>query len=139
MNVILWLLTGLLAAMFLAAGAGKLAQSKEKLAASPNMAWAEDFSPEMLKLIGTLEVLAAVGLILPAALDVAPIIVPLAAVGPGAADDRRRHHPRKTWRDQEHHHQRRAPRDGRRRGLGTLPPLPLHLSRRLRPTQKPAD
>jgi hypothetical protein len=42
----------------------KLAQPKEKLAASPNMAWTEDFSPGMLKMIGTLEVLAAVGLIL---------------------------------------------------------------------------
>ena len=81
MDAVLWILAGLLAAMFLAAGAGKLVQSKEKLAASPNMAWTEDFSPEMLKLIGTLEVLAAVGLILPAALDIAPIIVPLAAVG----------------------------------------------------------
>jgi uncharacterized membrane protein YphA (DoxX/SURF4 family) len=81
MNVVLWILAALLAAMFLAAGAGKLVQSKEKLAASPNMAWTEDFSPEMLKLIGALEVLAAVGLILPAALDIAPIIVPLAAVG----------------------------------------------------------
>src|SRR3954453_23059097 len=83
MNVVLWILAGLLAAMFLAAGAGKLMQSKEKLAASPNMAWAEDFSPEMLKVIGTLEVLAALGLILPAALDVAPMIVPLAALGLG--------------------------------------------------------
>src|SRR3954471_21589875 len=80
---ILWILAGLLAAMFLAAGAGKLVQSKEKLAASPNMAWTEEFSPAMLKVIGTLEVLAAVGLILPAALDVAPMIVPLAAVGLG--------------------------------------------------------
>jgi hypothetical protein len=37
----------------------------------------------MLKKIGALEVLAAIGLILPAALDVAPLIVPLAAVGLG--------------------------------------------------------
>ena len=35
----------------------------------------------MVKLIGALEVLAAVGLILPAALDIAPILVPLAALG----------------------------------------------------------
>jgi uncharacterized membrane protein YphA (DoxX/SURF4 family) len=81
MNVFLWILASLLAAMFLAAGAGKLLQSKDKLASSPNMAWTEDFSPEMLKAIGGIEVLAAVGLILPAALDVAPILVPIAAVG----------------------------------------------------------
>ncbi len=59
MNVGLWILTALLAAAFLAAGGMKLAQPKEKLAASPNMAWAQDFSPGMLKTIGALEVLAA--------------------------------------------------------------------------------
>lgn len=81
MNVFLWILAGLLAAMFLVAGAGKLAQSKEKLGASPNMAWTEDFSPGSLKMIGTLEVLAAIGLILPGAFEIAPVLVPLAAVG----------------------------------------------------------
>ena len=34
-----------------------------------------------MKLIGALEVLAAIGLILPAAFDVVPVLVPLAAVG----------------------------------------------------------
>jgi uncharacterized membrane protein YphA (DoxX/SURF4 family) len=81
MNVVLWVLAGLLAAVFLAAGAAKLAQSKEKLTASPNMAWATDFSPGVLKMIGALEVLAAIGLVLPAALDIVPVLVPLAAVG----------------------------------------------------------
>jgi hypothetical protein len=41
----------------------------------------EDFSAGAVKAIGALEVLAAVGLILPAALDIAPVLVPLAAVG----------------------------------------------------------
>ncbi|PZG02209.1 DoxX family protein [Micromonospora deserti] len=81
MNVALWTVAALLAVVFLAAGGAKLAQPKAKLAASPNMAWTEDFSPGMLKTIGALEVLAAVGLILPAALDIVPILVPLAAVG----------------------------------------------------------
>jgi uncharacterized membrane protein YphA (DoxX/SURF4 family) len=81
MNIVLWILAALLAALFLAAGGMKLAQPKEKLAASPNMAWAQDFSPGMLKTIGALEVLAAVGLILPAALGIVPVLVPLAAVG----------------------------------------------------------
>jgi uncharacterized membrane protein YphA (DoxX/SURF4 family) len=81
MNVVVWILTALLAAAFLAAGGMKLAQPKEKLAASPNMAWAQEFSPGMLKTIGALEVLAAVGLILPAVLGVVPVLVPLAAVG----------------------------------------------------------
>jgi uncharacterized membrane protein YphA (DoxX/SURF4 family) len=79
MNVVLWIIAGLLAVAFLGAGLTKLTQPKEKLAA--NMAWVEDFSPGMVKLIGGLEVLAAIGLILPAALDVLPVLVPLAAVG----------------------------------------------------------
>ncbi len=59
----------------------KLTQSKDKLAANPNMAWTEQFSPGAIKQIGLLEVLAAIGLILPAALDVVPVLVPLAATG----------------------------------------------------------
>ena len=81
MNIVLWILAALLAAVFLAAGGMKLAQPKEKLVASPNMAWAGDFSPGMIKAIGALEVLAAVGLILPAVLGIVPVLVPLAAVG----------------------------------------------------------
>jgi len=81
MDTVLWILAGLLAAVSVAAGAMKLAQPKEKLVASPNMAWAEDFSPRLLKTIGSLELLAAVGLILPATFDVVPILVPLAAIG----------------------------------------------------------
>lgn len=42
MNVALWILQGLLALLFLAAGVAKLAQLKEKLAGK--MAWVEDFS-----------------------------------------------------------------------------------------------
>jgi uncharacterized membrane protein YphA (DoxX/SURF4 family) len=80
MNVILWIIAGLLAAAFLAAGTMKLTQPKEKLAAS-GMAWTEDFSFGALKAIGALEVLAAIGLILPAALGIVPMLVPLAGLG----------------------------------------------------------
>ncbi|MFI6831937.1 DoxX family protein [Kribbella sp. NPDC050241] len=81
MNVFLWIVAGVLAAFFLAAGATKLSQSRRKLLANPNMQWVEDFSAGTVKLIGTAEVLGALGLILPGALDIAPILVPLAAVG----------------------------------------------------------
>ena len=80
MNVVLWIIAGLLAAAFLAAGLMKVAQPKEKIVAS-GMGWAEAFSPGMVKLIGVLEIAAAVGLILPALLDIAPVLVPLAALG----------------------------------------------------------
>jgi uncharacterized membrane protein YphA (DoxX/SURF4 family) len=79
-NIVLWIIASLLAAAFLAAGAMKLAQPQEKLATS-GLGWTEDFSPGVVKLIGGLEVLAAIGLILPAVLDIVPVLVPLAAVG----------------------------------------------------------
>ena len=82
MNVFLWIVAGLLALAFLAAGSMKLVRSKDELAAS-GMGWSEDFSAGVIKTIGALEVLAAIGLILPPALGVAPILTPLAALGLG--------------------------------------------------------
>jgi uncharacterized membrane protein YphA (DoxX/SURF4 family) len=80
MNVVLWIIAGVLAAAFLGFGVMKLTQSKEKLAAA-GMGWTDDFSPRSIKLIGALELLAAVGLILPALLGIVPVLVPLAALG----------------------------------------------------------
>ena len=80
MNVFLWVLAGVLAAAFLGAGGLKLARTKPQLAAA-GQGWVEDFPAGVVKLIGALEVAAAVGLILPAALKIAPILTPLAAVG----------------------------------------------------------
>jgi uncharacterized membrane protein YphA (DoxX/SURF4 family) len=80
MNIVLWVIAGLLAAAFLGAGVMKLSQTKEKLAAS-GMAWTEDFSAGAVKAIGAAEVLGAIGLILPALLDIVPVLVPLAATG----------------------------------------------------------
>jgi uncharacterized membrane protein YphA (DoxX/SURF4 family) len=80
MNIALWIIAGLLAVAFLAGGAMKLLQPKEKLAAS-GMKFAEDFSDNGVKAIGAVEVLAAIGLTLPAIVNIAPILVPVAAVG----------------------------------------------------------
>lgn len=79
-NVALWIVASLLAVAFLAGGVMKLAQPREKLAAS-GFGFVENFSAGAVKAIGLVEVLAAVGLIVPAALGIAPILVPLAAVG----------------------------------------------------------
>ncbi|WP_371655906.1 MULTISPECIES: DoxX family protein [unclassified Streptomyces] len=77
MNVALWIVTGLLAVAYLVGGGFKVITPKEKTAASgPSARWVEDFSGGGVKTIGTLEVLAAAGLILPAALDIAPVLVP---------------------------------------------------------------
>lgn len=82
LSVSLWIVAGLLAVVFLLSGAGKLLVPKEKMTGMFAAArWVEDFSPGALKAIGVLELLAAAGLILPAALDIAPVLVPLAATG----------------------------------------------------------
>ena len=79
MNVALWIVAGLLAAMFLMAGMMKVGQPYGKLKES--QPWVEDFSPGIVKEIGVLEMLAAVGLIVPPLLDIAPILAPIAASG----------------------------------------------------------
>jgi uncharacterized membrane protein len=79
-NVVLWIVAGVLAAAFLGAGLMKLSQPRKKIVDS-GMGWAEDFSDGAVKGIGALEVLGALGLILPAALDIVPVLVPIAATG----------------------------------------------------------
>jgi uncharacterized membrane protein len=79
-NVVLWIVAGLLAVAFLTSGLMKLSQPKKKLADS-GMGWTEDFSDGAVKGIGALEVLGALGLILPAVFDVATVLVPIAATG----------------------------------------------------------
>lgn len=80
MNIALWAVAIVLALVFLAAGLMKIAQPREKLADS-GMAWAGDFSAGAVKAIGTAEVLGALGLTLPGALDIAPALVAWAALG----------------------------------------------------------
>lgn len=79
MNVALWIVAVVLALAMAGAGLAKLSQSKEKLLA--RMKWTEDFSPGVIKLIGFVEVLGAIGLILPGVTGIAPILVPIAATG----------------------------------------------------------
>jgi uncharacterized membrane protein YphA (DoxX/SURF4 family) len=81
MNLALWITAGLLAAVFLFAGSVKLFTSREKLAKAPGGGWVLAFSAGFVKALGAVEILGAVGLILPALLDIAPVLVPLAAVG----------------------------------------------------------
>jgi len=79
-DIALWLLAGVLALAFLAAGTLKLVRSRAELTAS-GMAWAADASAGAVKGLGALEVLGAVGLVLPAAVGVATVLTPLAALG----------------------------------------------------------
>ncbi|MFD2840542.1 DoxX family protein [Populibacterium corticicola] len=80
MTIALWIINILLAVAFLGAGSMKLARSKEALVAA-GMGYAEDFSAGAVKAIGAAEVLGALGLILPLATHIAPVLTPIAAVG----------------------------------------------------------
>ena len=79
MNITLWVLAGVLAVAFIGAGLPKVFQPKEKLVTY--MKWAEPLPPAAVKTLGTLELLAAIGLILPPATGITPVLAPLAAVG----------------------------------------------------------
>lgn len=70
----------LLAATFLATGLTKLTQPRAKLAAGP-MGWAAEVTDVEFRTVGLLEVLGALGLVLPRALGIAQLLTPLAAVG----------------------------------------------------------
>jgi uncharacterized membrane protein YphA (DoxX/SURF4 family) len=76
----LWIVQVLLAAIFLVTGITKLTQPRLKMAAGP-MRWAADVSDAQFRAVGVVEVLGAIGLIVPAALGVASLLTPLAAVG----------------------------------------------------------
>lgn len=79
MYIALWVVTGIFAALFAMAGTMKAVtpygQVREK------MAWVEDVTPAQLKGIGIVELLGAIGLILPAATGIAPWLTPVAALG----------------------------------------------------------
>ncbi len=79
MNITLWIVQAVLALAFGMAGVMKLTQPTEKLAGQ--MGWVEDFAPNTVKLIGGLELLGAIGLILPLLTGILPWLTPLAAVG----------------------------------------------------------
>jgi uncharacterized membrane protein YphA (DoxX/SURF4 family) len=79
MNIALWIVQGLMAAMFLMAGSMKATQPKEKLA--PKLPWVNDYSALSVKLIGISQILGAIGLIVPWATGIIPILTPAAAIG----------------------------------------------------------
>jgi hypothetical protein len=79
MNLTLWIAAGLLAAVAMAGGISKTFVPKAKLAAAHGGEWTAGASVGFVKTLGVLELLAAVGLILPAIVDIAPVMVPVTA------------------------------------------------------------
>lgn len=79
MNYALWIVQGVLAVVFFAVGVMKIVIPKEK--AVEKAAYSEDFSQSTLCGIGFLEMLGAMGLVLPGLIGFLPVLTPLAAVG----------------------------------------------------------
>ena len=77
MIIALWIVTVLLALVFLAAGFVKSSTPREKLV--PKMAYMEDLSNGQARVVGILEFLGALGLVLPAATGILPWLTPVAA------------------------------------------------------------
>jgi len=77
MNIALWIIQGLLALLFISAGTTKLQYEKAK----KSLPWVSNHSKGFIAFIGMVEVLGGIGLILPLALGIVPILTPLAALG----------------------------------------------------------
>ena len=90
MNTIIWIAQGILAAVFLAAGLMKLTQPREAL--QEKTPYVEDFTDGQVKAIGTVEVLGAIGVVLPAASEGRPDPHTYRSLRAGAHDGRRRGH-----------------------------------------------
>jgi hypothetical protein len=79
MNVTLWITAGLLAVVALVGGVSKAFLPRKRLAAHSGGEWVTGAGDGFVKTLGVLELLAAVGLIVPAVLDIAPVMVPVTA------------------------------------------------------------
>ena len=78
MNIALWIVQGLLAAMYGMAGVMKTFQTSK---AREQLPWAKNRSDGFIRFVGTSELLGALGLILPLLTGVLPWLTPLAAIG----------------------------------------------------------
>ena len=79
MNIVLWVVQILLALAFAMVGIMKVSQPIDKLEA--RMGWVKDVGRGGVRLIGSLEILGAIGLILPAVTNIWSWLTPVAAAG----------------------------------------------------------
>lgn len=79
MHIILWVLQGLFAAMFLMAGQTKLFQPIEAMAES--MPWVFDVPEGLVRFIGISEFLGGIGLVLPSLIRIKPALSVWASLG----------------------------------------------------------
>lgn len=78
MNISLWIVQGILGLGFLYSGWMKTFQLEKAKASWP---WAGEVSRGLVFFIGLMELIGAVGLLVPKATDIAPVLTPLAAIG----------------------------------------------------------
>ena len=81
LNIALWIVQGLLALVYLAAGGLKVVRPREQLVASGSFDWMKDSSDAGVKAVGLVEILGALGVILPWLTGIASILTPIAAIG----------------------------------------------------------
>ena len=81
MNIALWIAQGLLVLAYFAAGGLKVVRPRAQLVASGNFDWMKDTSDARVKAVGLVEILGALGVILPWLTGIAPILTPIAAIG----------------------------------------------------------
>jgi hypothetical protein len=79
MNVAYWIVAGLLALFYVYGGGAKVVRSRDQL--RPMMAWVDRVPLPAVRAIGVLELLGALGLILPPLTGVAPWLALAAAIG----------------------------------------------------------
>lgn len=79
MRIAFWVCAGVLALFYVYGGGIKLVRSREQLL--PMMQWVQDTPMRAVRAIGAVEVLGAIGLILPPLTGIAPGLAVAAAVG----------------------------------------------------------
>jgi uncharacterized membrane protein YphA (DoxX/SURF4 family) len=77
-DLVFWILQALLALAFLGAGANHVL-NYERMVTQPRMGWVTAVGRDRLRIIGVLEVLGAIGVVLPGLTGVLPWLVPTAA------------------------------------------------------------
>lgn len=77
MNIALWIVQGLLAIMFIFAGLTKSFQYEKAKASMP---WVKEVSKGFVMFVGLSELLGGLGLVLPHATGIAPILTPIAGL-----------------------------------------------------------
>lgn len=82
MNIVLWIVAGMLAAGYTAGGTAMLVLTKAAYRSiDPSQRFVDDLPAGFVKLLGAIKVLGAAGLILPGAVGIRPELVPMAALG----------------------------------------------------------